>query len=141
MDINSNSYFSQGVAHLLIYQTTHGNMDIDEEYMSSDRFPLGEFVSEVRTAENEGIINAEQRSRLKNIGFAFEKQEQPWDTLYAIAKEYIEKHDGNLPKATERTSEDILIGAWVREQKLTYLYLSKSKQQLLDDIGIAGCEV
>ena len=131
MDINNNSYFSQGLAHLLIYQTINGNMDIDEEYMSSDRFPLGKFVSEIRTAERNGIIAPRQRNRLKYIGFAFEKQEQPWDTLYTLAREYIEKHDGNLPGATERTSEDIMIGAWVRKQKLTYFHLSKQKQKQL----------
>ena len=136
MDINKKSYFMQGVAHLLIYQTANGNMDVDETYHAADRFPLGEFVFEVREAEAEKKIETWQREKLKSIGFALEKTDQPWESLYYIIKEYAGKNNGALPKATERTKDNVLIGAWVRQQVFTFRHLSKKKQKLLREIGI-----
>ncbi len=136
MDINKKSYFMQGVAHLLVYQTVNGNMDVDETYHAADRFPLGEFVFEVREAEAEKKIETWQREKLKSIGFAFEKTDQPWESLYNIVKEYVGKNNGALPKFTERTKDDVLIGAWVRQQMFTFWRLSKQKQKRLREIGI-----
>ena len=136
MDINKKSYFTQGVAHLLMYQTSCGNMDVDETYLTSDRFPLGEFVLKIREADSKGELQAWQKEKLQSIGFALEKTEQPWESLYAIAKEYIAKNNGVLPKATERTKDDVLIGAWVRQQLYTFWHISKEKQRMLRSIGI-----
>ena len=47
MDINKKTCFAQGIAHLLLFQTAHGNMDVEDNYLTPDRFPLGEFVNEV----------------------------------------------------------------------------------------------
>ena len=137
MDINKRSYLSKGIAHLLVYQTANGNMDVDETYQASDRFALGEFVIKVREAEADGSLKPEYKEKLQSIGFSLVKTEQPWESLYFLTKEYMLKNDGKLPKATEKTSEDILIGAWVRKQILTYPHLSKEKQKLLKKIGIS----
>lgn len=136
MDIYNRTYFAQGVAHLLIYQTTNGNMDVNETYHTSDRFPLGEFVLKVREAESVRKLETWQKEKFKSIGFALEKADQPWESLYYIIKEYAEKNNGALPKATERTKDNVLIGAWVRQQVFTFRHLSKKKQKLLREIGI-----
>ncbi len=136
MDINQRSHFAQGVAHLLIYQTANGNMDVDETYLSSDGFPLGEFVLKVREAELGKKLETWQKEKLKSIGFALEKADQQWESLYYIIKEYAGKNNGALPKATERTKDNVLIGAWVRQQVFTFRHLSKKKQKLLQEIGI-----
>lgn len=138
MDINKQSCFAQGVAHLLLFQTAHGNMDVDDDYLTPDRFPLGEFVSEVRTANSEGRLNEAQEEKLRSIGFAFDKQEQAWESMYYLAKDYIKKNNGMLPEITERTSDNILIGAWIRQQIFTFRNLSTYKQQLLREIGITN---
>lgn len=137
MDINKRSYFSKGIAHLLVYQTANGNMDVDETYQTSDRFALGEFVIKAREAEADGSLKPEYKEKLQSIGFSLVKTEQPWESLYTLTKEYMSKNGGELPKATEKTSEDILIGAWVRKQILTYPHLSKEKQKILKKIGIS----
>lgn len=136
MDIKNKSYFVKGIAHLLVYQTVNGNLDVDEAYIASDRFPLGVFVHELRNAAKLGNLGADQKEKLQSIGFAMESEEQPWETMYHLVKEYIQIHEGKLPSVIEKTSEDILIGAWVRQQKLTILHLPKEKQKLLREIGI-----
>lgn len=138
MDINKKICFTRGVAHLLLFQTAHGNMDVDDDYLTPDRFPLGEFVSEVRTANSEGRLNEAQKEKLRSIGFAFDKQEQAWESMYYLAKDYIKKNNGTLPDITERTSDNILIGAWIRQQVLTFRNISINKQQLLREIGITN---
>jgi len=137
MEIYNRTCFAQGVAHLLIYQTANRNMDVDETYLSSDGFPLGEFVLKVREAELGKKLETWQKEKLKSIGFALEKADQPWESLYTIVKEYAGKNNGALPKATERTKDNVLIGAWVRQQVFTFRHLSKKKQKLLREIGIA----
>ena len=136
MDINNKSYFTKGIAHLLVYQTVNGNLDVDENYSTSDRFPLGVFVRELRDAAKQGNLGADQKEKLRSIGFAMDGSEQPWETMYHLVKEYIQINDGKFPAVTEKTSEDILIGAWVRQQKMTISYLPKEKQNLLSEIGI-----
>ena len=136
MDIFKKSYFVQGVAHLLMYQTVNGNMDVDETYLTSDRFPLGEFVGDVRKAESDGILQPWQKERLQSIDFSLEKANQAWESMYSITKEYIVNNGGILPEVTERTSDDVLVGAWVRQQQMTFRHLSKQKQRMLRDIGI-----
>lgn len=138
MDINKKTCFAQGIAHLLLFQTAHGNMDVEDNYLTPDRFPLGEFVNEVRTADSEGRLEEGQKQKLRSIGFAFDKQDQAWESMYYLAKEYIKKNNGALPDITERTSDNILIGAWIRQQVLTFRNLSANKQQLLSEIGITN---
>ena len=136
MEINKNSYFAKGIAHLLVYQTVNGNLDVDENYSTSDRFPLGGFVHELRDAAKQGNLGADQKEKLRSIGFAMDGSEQPWETMYHLVKEYIQIHDGKFPMVTEKTSEDILIGAWVRQQKMTIRHLPLEKRKLLREIGI-----
>lgn len=136
MEINKKSYFTKGIAHLLVYQTVNGNLDVDENYSTSDRFPLGIFVHELREAAKQGKLGADQKEKLRSIGFAMDSSEQPWETMYHLVKEYIQIHEGKFPTVTEKTSEDILIGAWVRQQKMTIRHLPLEKRKLLREIGI-----
>ena len=136
MNTQNKSYFTKGIAHLLVYQTNNGNMDVDETYVSSDKYPLGVFVCELREAAKQGKLGADQKEKLRSIGFAMDSSEQPWETMYHLVKEYIQIHEGKVPTVTEKTSEDILIGAWVRQQKMTIRHLPLEKRKLLREIGI-----
>lgn len=136
MDIKDRTLFAKGVAHLLLYRTTYGNMDVDDAFVTSDKFPLGEFAQKVREAEAGGRLSPEQKEKLNSIGFALQKTDQAWESMYYHVKEYMRKNNGVLPKNTEKTSDDILIGAWVRQQILAFGYLPDTKQQRLNAIGI-----
>ena len=109
---------------------------MDDTFVTSDKFPLGEFARMVREAEDEGRLSPEQKEKLNSIGFALQKMDQAWESMYYHVKEYIRKNNGALPKNTEKTSDDILIGAWVRQQILTFGYLPESKRQRLNALGI-----
>ena len=128
--------FSQGIAQLLFYQTENGNMDVPEDYVSSDRFPLGEFIKEIRINHQDGLLSSDQEKMLDEIGFAMDESEQTWKSLYNLAKEYVSSHDGKLPKPMERTTDNVLIGAWVRKQKLTYYHQPEEHRSKLSEIGL-----
>ena len=128
--------FTQGIAQLLFYQTEHGNMDVPENYVSGDRFPLGEFIREIRNDHQEGLLKPDQERRLDEIGFAMNEAEQAWKSLYNYAKEYVSIHGGDLPDPMERTSDNVLVGAWVRKQRLTFHSLESERQVSLERIGI-----
>lgn len=132
----SRKRFVQGIAQLLFYQTIMGNLDVANDYVTADRFPLGKFVIDIRLANQEGKLTEEQKERLAGIGFAMEEENQAWETMYLVAKRYISEHDGTMPKATERTSENMLLGAWVRKQQLLFYSLTKEKQEKLLQVGI-----
>lgn len=141
MDINQKLCFAQGIAHLLQYQTSHGNLDVDEKYITSDKFSLGEFVCAVRDAGSKGTLETWQKKKLQSIGFAYVKADQPWTSMFVFAKEHIKNNNGKLPRATERTTEDVLVGAWVRQQTYLFRHLSQEKQQMLTDIGIKPYDI
>lgn len=128
--------FVRGIAQLLFYQTKNGNMEIPPEYVTGDHFPLGEFVVKIRELHHEGMLTREQVDRLQNIGFAMDADNQTWETMFSIVKRYIEEHQGHIPKVTERSKDCVLVGAWVREQRLLYKRLEKEKQERLQAIGI-----
>ncbi|MCR5598259.1 MAG: helicase associated domain-containing protein [Lachnospiraceae bacterium] len=134
----SNVQMSRGIAQLLFYQTANGNMDVPWDYVTPDRFPLGEFVRDIRTGYMENRFSSEQIKKLTEIGFSMDKDLQAWESMYLRIKKYVEEHKGRLPKATEHTADFILIGAWVRKQRLTFYRLSEKQQAKLREVGICG---
>ena len=134
----SNAYFIQGIAQLMFYRTNHGNLDVADDYITGDRFPLGEFVADVRLAYKNKGLDEDQVLRLYDIGFAMDKKDQAWESMYVLAKNYFDTHKGKLPKVTERTADDVLIGAWIRKQRLCFLRMSDEKRAKLKEIGISA---
>lgn len=128
--------FVQGIAQLLFYQTATGNMYVPEDYVTADKFPLGEFVKDVRRCYQDHLLAEEQEERLEEIGFAMDDSQQAWKSLYRLTREYTLFHKGKLPDPTERTPDNVLLGAWVRKQRLTFYQLRPKQQERLRRIGI-----
>ena len=135
--IYSNHEITQGIAQLLFYQTEHGNLEVSEDYVSPEGFPLGEFVENIRDCYKEGLLDPKQIQRLENIGFEMDSSMQLWKTMLLRTQDYI-SNNGRLPTITERSDDNILIGAWVRKQILIYNRLSSKQQEELARIGIVG---
>ena len=138
MEQNDRAYFIQGIAQLLFYQTEKGNLDIPEDYISPDRFPLGEFVQNARLWYAEGTLDKDQEKQLKEIGLAMDESHQAWESMYQRAKNYIRANGGRLPKTMERTNDNVLVGAWVRKQLVCFRRLDRIKQERLEVISICA---
>ena len=136
LPVYSDGYLSRGIAQILFYQTVHGNMDVEEDYVTADRFPLGEFVRLVRDCYKKELLKPEQVEKFSGIGFSMEESMQAWESMLFRVKKYKIEHGGNLPKPTEHTPDQVLIGAWVRKQRLTFYSLSGKQQERLREIGL-----
>ena len=136
MESKNRSYFIQGIAQLMFYRTNHGNLDVEDDYITGDRFPLGEFVRIIRQEYKDDKLEPDQIRRLRDIGLAMDKGDQAWESMYSLAKNYVETHEGRLPKPMERTADDVLIGAWVRKQRATFFKMSDEKRGRLEMIGV-----
>ena len=134
----SDTQLSRGIAQLLFYQTANGNMDVPEDYVTPERFPLGEFVRDIRMRYAENRFSPEQIKKLTEIGFSMDKELQAWESMYLRTKKYVSEHDGRLPKPTEHTADYVLLGAWVRKQRLTWHRLNADQQERLREVGICG---
>ncbi len=128
--------FMQGIAQLLFYRTVNGNLDVPESYVTAERFPLGEFVKDVRGCYQENRLTGEQEKRLAEIGLSLDETQQTWESMFLLARDYVMLHDGKIPGPTERTADNILLGAWVRKQRFTYHNLRRDQQDCLRRIGI-----
>ena len=56
---------------LLAYQVGHGDVLVPQRYRTSDGFRLGMWVNTQRWAETQGKLSAEQKNRLKEVGFVW----------------------------------------------------------------------
>ena len=130
------SDFVQGIAQLLFYQTQNGNLDVPEDYVTADKFPLGAFVRDIRTCYQNGLLSEDQERQLDDIGFSADETLQTWMCLYRLTREYTHHNGGKIPGATERTADNALIGAWVRKQRLMFYALSPEQRLRLEGIGI-----
>lgn len=128
--------FVQGIAQLLIYQTQNGNMDVPEDYVTADKFPLGAFIQDIRTHYRDGLLQEDQERQLEDIGFSADESLQTWMSLFRLAREYTTLNNGKIPGPTERTPDNVLLGAWVRKQQLMFYALSPEQRHRLERLGI-----
>ena len=80
----SRQAFEIGLAHLILFCNSNGNLNVPEDYICSDGYALGEFVGRIRCmyrkkqgateSDNPGTLTQNQIKRLDFIGFSFEKE-------------------------------------------------------------------
>ena len=141
----SRQAFEIGLAHLILFCNSNGNLNVPEDYICSDGYALGEFVGRIRCmyrkkqgateSDNPGTLTQNQIKRLDFIGFSFEKELADWEYMYKLAADYVRMHD-ELPKRNYRTDDNVLLGAWVWRQRGIYAILSRGQQEKLSQIGI-----
>ena len=139
--------FEVGMAHLLLYNTQFGNLNISDEYVSPDGFKLGKYVAELREeyldqkarlvmgADTNDLISVGQIMRLNTMGFSFDKDLQDWEYMFKLTSDYVTTN-GGLPGRNYRTEDNIMLGAWVWRQRGLYGFLTPKQQEKLSEIGM-----
>ena len=128
-------WFVYGIAHLVMYSTDHGNLNIPEDYVAEDGFHLGEFVADIRERYAMGVLSETEQKRLEGTGLAMDKDMQDWETMYRMAADYRATH-GVLPEAGYRTEDNVLLGAWICRQQVVFERLNDRQKERLEVIGI-----
>ncbi len=129
-----------------IYYNHYGNLEIPQNFRTNDGFTydengikLGTWISRQRM--NFSDLSKEKQQLLQSMGFILNLRDKSWQKNYELAKNYYETH-GNLEIPQNFKTNDgfdydengIKLGAWIRNQRLRFLDLSKEKQQLLQSI-------
>ncbi len=130
-------WFDRGYAHLLIYTEKHPELDISEEYKAPDGFALGQWISEIRRLWNGGKLESRYVKKLKQIGLAKDREQQPWEAMYRLTSIYIAEHKGSKPNVRDQNEDGIMIGAWLDRQRRMYLRLSEEQKEKLTKMGKA----
>lgn len=128
-------WFVYGIAHLVMYHTEHGSLNVSEEYKSADGFELGEFAADIRERFSKGELSENEQKQLEDVGFSMNKDLQDWETMYRMAVAYVTGH-GELPDAGYRTEDNVLVGAWVHRQIVVFDRLTDGQKEKLRRIGI-----
>lgn len=107
------------------------------DYISDDGFALGRWIYDIRKHWENNELTEKQKYLLETVGVSRDGNNQNWETMYCIAKNYYLSY-GTLPDdITYITPEGIVLGAWIDKQKRFGYLLRKEQKEKLELIGIA----
>ena len=82
------AYFNRGYAKTLMHLTNHPDIDIPEEMVTSDGFPLGGWLKEVREGLKCGRFDDKKKAMLDALGISCLEENQSWESMYLKAVDY-----------------------------------------------------
>jgi superfamily II DNA or RNA helicase len=112
--------FERNFAAALEYHKEHGNLNVPVAYVSADGIRLGNWLTNLRSAERRGEsgLDERQKNRLTALGMQWgSKYENAWDTAFGEAVRYYGRY-GNLDIPTAYVTETgFRLGRWIRRQR------------------------
>lgn len=135
--------FDKGIAELKAYVAAYGHADTGSRYESPDGFPLGTWLSNMRTRYHNGTLEEAALERLEKAGMIWDINRYRWEAYYQAAKRY-RKEFGNLDIPYDYVTEDgKKLGVWIKNQKNNYpgkkegtATLTEAQVQKLEQLGI-----
>ncbi len=134
----SNRKWNNAFRKLEIYKKEHGNVDIPTTYVTPDDFPLGKWVSNIRSKWKRGeyeildemgnrvaknvsvkakLLTLEQMEQLNGLGMIWDKYSDQWNKNYIEAEIYWKTH-GNLEVPHKYVTEKgTALGVWIDNQR------------------------
>ncbi len=104
------------------YYREHGDLNVNNRYVSKDGIRLGAWITSIRTARRgkslKAMPTAEQIARLDELGMVWEPLHNvAWEKSYNAACVYYKEH-GDLEIPVAYTTEDgCRLGKWIRRQR------------------------
>lgn len=121
------------------YQKEHGNLNIPQNYTTSDDQALGIWLQTQRNNYRDGKLKPERIKLLEDIGINWHlKQCYSWEEMYSLAAEYY-KTNGNLAiPRSYKAPNGANLGTWLSSQRQKYRQgkLTKEKTLALENIGV-----
>ena len=131
------------------YYEHHGDLLINSIFKTSDGFTpdenssvdLRKWINNQR--QNFSNLSEERQRLLQEIGFVLSVNEEKWQKMYALAKNYYEHHGDLLINSIFKTSDgftpdensSVDLGDWNHRQRQNFSNLSEERQRLLQEIG------
>ena len=126
-------------AYLKKYYETFGNSDVPQNYITSDGFKLGDWLSTQRVAYKNGVVSKRRKKLLKEVDFKLYPAIDRWDDYYYLLEDYYNNHgDTNVP--FDYKVDKYNLGHWVGTQRQAYNRttshtITKDRIMLLNDLG------
>lgn len=127
-----------GYEHICEYYRMNGNCRVPSSFVTDDGFKLGIWVANQRTKYRTGKLSDYKIKRLEELSFEWNSLNIRWESNYAHAKAYFEKH-GNLYVANDYVLPNgFKLGQWLATQKADYKKgkLDNKKIVFLERLGI-----
>lgn len=119
------------------YYDENGHLDVPVSYVTEDGFPLGRWLSQIRTAKRGRAqlrLTEEQIRQLNEIGMVWEKRSSAaWQKSYLQAKAYYMEHGDLNVSSTYVTPDGFALGKWLDRQRYAYQSPEKSNTVLTED--------
>lgn len=130
------AYFNRGYAEIMMHLTNHPDLNIQDDKVTSNGFPLGRWLKEVRIGLKHNAFDAKKVAMLEALGISCDKKYQSWESMYLKAVDYYAR-TGNVNMQVGYCTEDgVLLGAWVDRQSRYYEMLKKEQKEKLNKLGI-----
>ncbi len=130
-------YFLLGCKHYEDYLSKTSNFSIPKGYRTSDGFNLDSWVSAQKNKYRKNKLTDDEKDMLNRIGFCFSINNDNFDKLLKLMKEYIEVNhfDSDIPQATIYKGENL--GAFVSSMRANYKNksISNYRKEKLESIG------
>ena len=112
--------FEKGLAALTAFTAENGHGDTGSQYVTGDGFPLGKWLSSIRSKYKNGSLEGETVKKLEKAGMVWDVGAYRWEMYYQAAEGY-KKRFGNLEIPASYITEDgKKPGIWLNNQKSCY---------------------
>ena len=151
----------RGLACLQAYKQEHGDCLVPIMYKTTDKYALGKWVSNQRSAYKKGTLRQSAVAQLEALGFQWSPRNfhrgknktkgrcvapmnckaMQWEEGFARLQTYFKEHGDCLTSHRYRTEDGYALGRWVATQRATYKgasrtrWLSASRVARLEALG------
>ncbi len=126
------------------YFKEHGSIDVPVNYVTSDGYKLGVWLSKAREKYAKGVLSREQIEQLEAFGMVWDKsRKNDWEDCYRKALAYYQEY-GNLFIPSNYIVDGIWLGKWVNEQRQILAgnrqgkTLTNEQKEKLSSIGLTA---
>jgi len=102
------------------YLRAHGDLAVSIDVVDVDhhgvKFPLGRWISEMRSEYAKGHLDAKQIQRLEKLGMVWSVHDQAWEDGLAMAREYARRH-ATLAAPADAVVDGYPIGTWLANRR------------------------
>jgi superfamily II DNA or RNA helicase len=127
--------WKKGMKELEMYVKSHGDLAVNQSYISPSGFDLGNWVNTLRYPKNP--LKAERKAELDKIGFIWNIPEHEWEVHYKALLTYRDDHGDclvNYKYICPKTQLEL--GKWVRSKRRSRNLgkMDEAHERLLDKI-------
>ena len=143
MEWETGDLWEIGFSHASAYYAKHQNLNVRQNWVDSDGYRLGVWISTQRSEylhpSNNGGLSKERIRRLEAIGMVWSPWQEQWMTGYRHAEQYLKALNGLPWKQSYVSPEDqFKTGEWLKSQQRQWKQgsLKPERRKALESIGV-----